>query len=212
MDTGQMAKTAEVVEVEAPPASPVQESVPVPEPQHRPDIRAFGAFLKVPRRSPNLSVISVFFLGVIAFLYFARSFFLPVVLALMLHFLLKPLVQGLARLKVPEPIGAGVVLAVLLLAAGNAVSRLGQPAAEWVAKAPDSLRQIERKVQRLLRPAESAAVSSVPTEPQAAVRHTETPLKVPIHSNLVDTAFSYTTSFLGGILETLVLLYFFLAS
>jgi predicted PurR-regulated permease PerM len=210
MNTGQAAKSAEVVEAEAPPASPIPESVP--EPLQRADIRDLGAFLKGPRGIPNLAVIGVFFLGVIAFLYFARPFFLPVVLALLMHFLLKPVVQALARLKIPEPIGAGLVLAVLLFAVGDAVTRLGQPAADWVAKAPESLRQIERKVHRLLQRAESATVAPASTEPVSAAAHNEAPLKVPIQSNLVDTAFSYTTSFLGGVLETIVLLYFFLAS
>ena len=59
-----------------------------------PSIAALTAFLRGPRAIPSLSVVGILLLASISFLYFARGFFLPVVLALMLHFLLKPLVRA----------------------------------------------------------------------------------------------------------------------
>ena len=177
----------------------------------RPDITALVAFLRGPRAVPALTMVGIFVLGCIAFLYFARPFFLPVVLALMLHFLLKPVVRGLARWHITEPIGAAVVLALLLFAIGNGVSRLSGPAREWAAKAPTTLQHMAAKLERLVR-----GPGDVPaTEPPAPVTPPSTPdrgTRVQIQTGLAESALSYTTGFLGGTLETIVLLYFLLAS
>jgi len=185
----------------------------------RRDITALTAFLRGPRAIPSLSVVGIFVLACILFLYFARGFFLPVVLALMLHFLLKPLVRGLARLKITEPIGAAVVLAVVLFVIGQVASSLSQPAAEWLSRVPATAGQMERKIRDLERrvleiyrpdkttPSPPAPATGTPGEPRPDKRP-----NVNIQTNLAESALSYTTSFLGGLLETVVLLYFLLAS
>jgi len=38
-----------------------------------------------------------------------RSILLPIVLALLLSYLLRPIVRGLARLKIPRPVGAAFI-------------------------------------------------------------------------------------------------------
>ena len=212
-----------------------------------PDITELGKFLKGPQGIPSLAVIGIFLLSLFYFLYFARPFLLPVVLALMLSFLLKPMVRLLSRFKIPQPIGAAVLLIFLVLTLGNYITLLTQPAAEWMARGPESLRQVERKVRHLLRPVErltkaaeqvenmtkgaetetDAAKSSDPASNAVAVAATEpgppkpTPSerarepapKIQIkQSNLADTMLSYTKSFLTGAIETIVLLYFLLAS
>ena len=62
----------------------------------------------------SAAILLLLVLAVFYTLYFARSFFLPVVLAVLLHFLFSPFVRALKRARVPEPIGAAlVVLAVV---------------------------------------------------------------------------------------------------
>src|SRR3712207_6923505 len=41
---------------------------------------------------------------------FARDFLLPITLAVLLDFLFSPLVRWLARMRVPTPLGAGIVV------------------------------------------------------------------------------------------------------
>lgn len=210
-----------------------------------PDITDLGKFLKGPQGIPSLAVVGIFLLSLFYFLYFARPFLLPVVLALMLSFLLKPVVRLMARFKIPQPIGSAVLLIFLVITLGNYISLLTQPAAEWMARAPESLRQVERKVRHLLRPVErltkaaeqvenltkgaetesEAAKSSDPgsnavpvatpgvASPKPLERAREAAPKIQIkQSNLADTMLSYTKSFLTGAVETIVLLYFLLAS
>jgi predicted PurR-regulated permease PerM len=199
-------------------APPPAESVPKEE-SARSDITALTGFLRGPRAIPSLSVVGIFLLACVAFLYFARGFFLPVVLALMLHFLLKPLVRGLTRLRITEPIGAAVVLAAVLFIIGQAASSLSQPAAEWLSRLPSTVSQMELKVRDVERRIERLYRIYRPPRP-GAERPEEVPPdkptgggpKLQIQTNLAESALSYTTSFLTGLLETIVLLYFFLAS
>ena len=55
-----------------------------------------------PRRHFSIAVMGTFLLGTIAFLYFAKVFFLPLMLAVMLSLLFKPMVKWLARVKIPQ--------------------------------------------------------------------------------------------------------------
>jgi predicted PurR-regulated permease PerM len=209
-----MAEQVEKIDaaVEADGAAAPRAAAPAGEETARPDITALTAFLRGPRAIPALAVVGMFCLGCIGFLYVGKPFFLPVVLALMLHFLLKPLVRGLARLHITEPIGAALVLAVLLFAIGHAASRLRAPAAEWAAKAPETLQQMTRKLERLVRPTASQAPPGQRPGTGAATSKEDQGPQVHIQTSWAETALSYTTGFLGGTLETIVLLYFFLAS
>lgn len=49
---------------------------------------------------------------------FTRAFFLPIILAVLLDFLLSPLIRAMKRLRIPEPLGAALVIVALLGTAG----------------------------------------------------------------------------------------------
>jgi predicted PurR-regulated permease PerM len=53
-------------------------------------------------------------------IYFVRSLLLPLVLALLLSYLLRPIVRGLAKLKIPPLIGGALLLISLFGALGYA--------------------------------------------------------------------------------------------
>src|SRR6188474_1951366 len=60
----------------------------------------------------------------IAFLRFAQPFLLPLVLAVLLHFLLRPVVVTLEEMRIPRPLSAALVLIIFLTALGFALSSL----------------------------------------------------------------------------------------
>jgi len=178
-----------------------------------PASRDLANVIKSPRDLPSVAVIGLFLLGTVAFFYFGRVFLLPLVLALILSFLLRPIVKALAGLKIPEPLGAGIVLFVALFAIGNGVTRLTEPTTEWIAKAPESLRKVEDKIRHLVRSAAQLNRAAAQVEAITKAPGEERPTKVEIKGpNFADALLSYTRSFLIGALETIVLLYFFLAS
>src|SRR5262245_15722039 len=80
------------------------------------------------RRRENLAVQGLFALAIVYTLYLASAFVLPVVLAILLTFLLRPLVAGLARLWIPPALGAGIVVLGTLTVLGTAVWQLAEPA------------------------------------------------------------------------------------
>jgi predicted PurR-regulated permease PerM len=83
--------------------------------------------------------------------------FLPLVFALMLYFLLRPVVRGLAALYVPKALGGALVLGALVAALGYAVVTLAQPAAEWAERLPQTAQALEQRSQRLRKPVERAS-------------------------------------------------------
>jgi hypothetical protein len=58
----------------------------------------------------TVGIIGIFLLGILYTLYFARAFLLPVTIAILLNFLLSPAVRALKRLRLPEPVGAALVV------------------------------------------------------------------------------------------------------
>ncbi len=109
----------------------------------QPDIKKLGEALRERVEIRSISITGLFVLAAMYTLYFARAFFLPIVLAVLLDFLLSPLIRALKRARIPEPLGAALVIVGLLGTAGIAVYGLVGPAKEWVAKLPASMREAE---------------------------------------------------------------------
>jgi len=147
-------------------------------------------------------------------LYFARAFFLPVTFGLLLNLLLSPFVRTLKRARIPEPIGAGFVVLSIVAAIAIGGYFLAEPAQAWIAKAPESLAAANIKIRKFRRPVEQVTKSADQMARAAgatggAARPQEVTLAGP---TIFDRVVSTSASLLGGALETLVLLYFLLAS
>ncbi len=155
-----------------------------------------------------LLVLAVFYT-----LYFARAFFLPVVLAVLLHFLFNPVVRGLKRARIPEPVGAALVVLALVGALGLAAYELAEPVQRWVAKAPQTLDGVKAKISRIRRPVEQVTRTAEQVERATTGNDgTRTP-EVVVRGPTVAQRFLGTTQlFATAALETLVLLYFLLAA
>src|SRR4029450_4673497 len=75
----------------------------------------------------SIALTGLFILAVFYTIYFMRSILLPIVLALLLSYLLRPIVRGLAKLKIPLVVSAAVILLGLLVLAGYGISALSPP-------------------------------------------------------------------------------------
>src|SRR5213595_1842455 len=84
----------------------------------------------------SIALTGLFILAVFYTIYFMRSVLLPLVLALLLSYLLRPIVRGLAKLKIPLPVGAAFILLGLFAIVSYGISALVTPAVGWVQKAP----------------------------------------------------------------------------
>lgn len=191
------------------PASEPGEGQPV----SQPDIRKLGDALRDRIEVRSLSITGLFVLASFYTLYFARAFFLPIILAVLLDFLLSPLIRGLKRVRIPEPLGAALVILALLGAGGGAVYGLIDPAKEWVAKLPASMREAEDRLRALRTPVEQ--VSKTAEEVEEATKMNDgakTPEVVVRGPSLTERLFGTTWTLVAGFVEVIILLYFLLAA
>jgi predicted PurR-regulated permease PerM len=91
----------------------------------------------------------VLILGMTAFLYFARPVILPLVLACMAATALKPVMRGLACLRIPTSAAAALVFAVLVAALMVGFVQLGRPAARWMDEAPQHMAELKSRARSL---------------------------------------------------------------
>ncbi len=171
-------------------------------------------FLRRARAMAPIALVGLFLLAAIAFLYFAKPFVMPIVLAMFLSFLLKPVVRGLAKLRIPEVAGAVLVIAASFMVASLAVTKLVQPATQWVALAPETLERGKERFQMIVRRVERLSRAAARMEDMAHPTASETTPKVEVHPQpvLVNTVLTYTRTFVAGTIETVVLLFFMLAA
>jgi predicted PurR-regulated permease PerM len=189
-----------------PEASPVQPS--------RPDLPEFSHIFQGPIDIRSISITGIFLLSLLYSLYFAREFLLPVIVAFVLSFLLSPAVRGMTRLRIPQMIGAGIIIVGLLGASAYGIYRLSGPAQEWLQKAPTSFNTVRRKLQSLLEPVQKAQQTTAQIEKMAVLANKEknvttVEIKKP---GLGEFFFTGTQNFLIAAGVTIVLLYFLLAS
>jgi predicted PurR-regulated permease PerM len=173
------------------------------------------------RRAPSpferylpMAVWALLALAVLYTLHFARAVLFPLALAAILSLLLSPVVQALGRFALPRPVGAALVLAALLGASGLGVYSLSGPAAAWVARAPESLKEVEARGRRLLRPFDRFTRAAAQMEDLASVDTdgatvTTVEVKGP---GLGAALFGGVQNLLGLVVVVVPLLYLFLAS
>jgi predicted PurR-regulated permease PerM len=184
------------------------------EPVQQPDIGKLGEALRDRIEIRSLANTGLFVLAAFYTLYFAREFFLPIVLAVLLDFLLSPIIRGLKRARVPEPLGAALVILGLLGAVGGAAYGLAAPAKDWVQKLPGSVREAQTRLRDLRKPVEQVSKTAQQVEQATKIndggaKTQEVVVKGP---SLTERLFGTTQSIVSGALEVLILLYFLLAA
>ncbi|MFL6542476.1 MAG: AI-2E family transporter [Chthoniobacterales bacterium] len=154
----------------------------------------------------------LFILAVFYTVYFMRAVLLPMVLAWLLSYLLRPLTRGMARVKIPPPAGAALLIIALIAALVSAISVLSLPAAGWLEKAPYAVQQLQQKLLPLRHPMEKVAQASGEIEKLATPNdpHAKAAVEVKQH-RLTDILFVRTPEFVVGAVLVLILLYFLMA-
>ena len=103
--------------------------------------------------SPDPKLIKAVWLvaimGVGAVLYFAQDVFIPVAVALFLALLLTPAVDMLHRWRLRRGFAVALVAFVVFALAAVAINAVWTPATEWLARAPQTMRKIDPRLQPL---------------------------------------------------------------
>jgi predicted PurR-regulated permease PerM len=177
-----------------------------------PDLEETARALGGPRgRSIDLTMLTV--LAVLYTLYFAREFLIPIVFALLLNFLLSPLIRLMGRWRIPAPASAALVVVALIAGIGGGAYQLAGPAQRWAMTAPQSFTRAQTKLRRIIKPMEQVsknveqaanAVGSQGSGKQPQIVIQQTP-------SLSSRFFGTTQKIAAGMLEIFILLYFLLA-
>jgi predicted PurR-regulated permease PerM len=171
------------------------------------------------QRAPfTLKVLAA--IALVLLLKLANEVLLPIAIAIILTFLLAPLVRLLRRRGVDEALGAAIVVfggaALALLLAGQ----LAGPASEWVARVPRTVEQASAAFERAREGVPFlSAPAPAPTPPRTRGAPPPEPPKDPVKEKIATESVALTGALLmrlGGIAittaATVILLYFFLAS
>jgi predicted PurR-regulated permease PerM len=186
---------------------------PPQEERPRPNLKKLREAMQGPFGVRSLSLTGLFVLAALYTLYFASAFFLPIVLAFLLSFLLSPVVRAMNKLRIPNGLGAALVIFALLGSLGLAVYELAEPAYEWAEKAPRQLRRLERRLAEFKRPVQTMSKATQQVEKITQVGTGEQPNKVEVQTeSLAERVFSQATDITAGGMVMFILLFFLLAS
>jgi predicted PurR-regulated permease PerM len=193
---------------------------------------ANGESSVTPLRTPiDLPAISLVVLAVVASVFalqWAKAVFIPLLLGLMLSYTLSPLVDRMARWRVPRALGAAVLLIGLLAGLSSAAYSLADDATDLLQSLPDAAQKLGlavrttrgapessmQKVQRAAARLEQAAEESGPTAPAASKGVTRVQIERP-RFNLKDYLWSGTLGLAGAVGQALVVVsisFFLMAS
>jgi predicted PurR-regulated permease PerM len=160
----------------------------------------------------SVALTGLFVLACVFFLHLAQDFVVPLTLALLLHFLLMPAVRWFKRRHIVEPVAAAVILVAISGLVALTVYQLGEPAAQWLEKAPRAMGILEEK---LLPMKDSMTQLTAASKAIDRVGQTDSPSgirKVQVVSDQRAAIMHVIKKSLAGIGTTLLLLYFLLAS
>jgi predicted PurR-regulated permease PerM len=178
----------------------------------RPRIR-MHELLQRPFNVRSVSLTGLFLLAIFYTIYFLRSLLLPIVLALLLSYLLRPIVRGLAKMKIPPIIGSALLLLSIVGLIGYGTFFLATPAASWLEKAPYSLQELKQKMLPIKKPMEKVAQAGGAIENLTVTdnQQNKAPTVEVKQHPLTDRLMEQTPELMVSALMVLILLYFLLA-
>ncbi len=97
-------------------------------------------------RSLALAVLAT--LAVLAVLRWGSAFFIPLMLGFVFYYALAPVVEAMARARIPRPVGAGVLILAILFGGGSVLWSLADDANELIESLPAAAERVRAKVQQ----------------------------------------------------------------
>jgi predicted PurR-regulated permease PerM len=157
----------------------------------------------------SIALTGLFILALFYTIYFMRSILLPIVLALLLSYLLRPIVRGLAKLKIPLTVSAAVILIGLLVLVGYGISALATPTVAWLQKAPAGLAELPHKLRPVRKSVAQVTQATNEIEKLATTNAEPKAVEVKRHP-ITETFVTRTPEFIASAVFLVILLYFLL--
>ena len=157
----------------------------------------------------SISLTGLFILALFYTIYFIRSILLPVVLALLVSYLLRPIVRGLAQLKVPLPVSAALILIGFLAVVAYGISALAAPTVVWLQKAPAGFTELQHKLLPVKKSIAQVGQATGEIEKLASTNAEPKAVEVKRHP-ITEIFFVHTPEFIASAVLSVILLYFLL--
>lgn len=113
------------------------------------DAQPLAGLSAVWRLAALVSTVAMGMLALIGALYLGRSILLPVTAGLIVGITLSPLVQVGARVNIPQPVSAVIVVALMFALFGLLLTFFAAPLIDWVGRAPEIGRAVQEKLRVL---------------------------------------------------------------
>jgi predicted PurR-regulated permease PerM len=98
------------------------------------------------------ALVSLLIISVVAVLYFAKAFFLPIVMAFVIGTMLSPAASLLERYKIPRAVGAVLIVTAVGAAAVFMIGLISAPVIEWSSRLPELGGRLKDKLHVFDRP------------------------------------------------------------
>jgi predicted PurR-regulated permease PerM len=139
-ESGQKASPSERLKANAPEGKPLPDSkVELPPIISRAEIVAFA-------------LVSLLIICVVAVLYAAKAFFLPITMAFIVGTMLSPAANFLERYRIPRALGAVLIVSAVGIGATFMIGLIASPMMEWSNKLPELGAQLKDKLHVFDRP------------------------------------------------------------
>ena len=157
----------------------------------------------------SIALTGLFVLAVFYTIYFMRSILLPIVLALLLSYLLRPMVRALAQIKIPLPVSAALLLIGFFGLIGYGISVLATPTVEWLQKAPAGFAELEHKLLPVKKSVAQVTQATGEIEKLASTNAQTKGVELK-RRPIAEVLFMRTPEFVASAVLSLILLYFLL--
>lgn len=160
-----------------------------------------------------VAIIGLFLIASVFALYFARAMFIPIIAAILLGYVLRPVVRMLGGIGIPNIAGTIIVFVLFTAGLGAGLYFLSDPAARWVRSLPENVQQAEQKLRGVLESvgAVREAVDDM-AEASSPERAGEPEVVTVAPPPLSDRIIQGVQSFLVGTIAALMILFFLLAA
>lgn len=163
-----------------------------------------------PRASGPLLVLAI--LAVLTALHIARDLFIPIVVALLLALLLRPIMRRVQGLKLPDLVSAFLLVAATAAVFTAGIYLLAGQAQYWLAEAPKTIEQVGQMIPKQPGPLDDLAKASLAVEELTQTDVAASPLQVKVKSSeAAYTVLGVSGHFLASAVIVFVLAFFLLA-
>ena len=138
---------------------------------------------------------------------------MPIALAVFLTLLLGPVVRWMGGFGVAESVGAALIIFGTMILLGTTVLVLAAPAAEWLRRAPQTMRRIEGKLSNIEPVTTIQATAASVARVAGAAGSDSTATRIEVATSSPWRALGWTTAhMISGVFTIVFLTYFLLAS